>query len=131
MIRKLALTLVLALTATSAFAGNPVEGIWKTSVDDNGNFGHVQVTPCGEGFCGVLVKAFDGAGKEIASDNIGKRIIWDMKSEPDGLYDGGKVWSPDRDKTYASKMQLSGDTLAVKGCVLFICRDGGTWTRVK
>lgn len=129
--QKLALALVLALTATTAFAENPVEGIWKTSVDDNGHFGHVKVTPCGDGFCGVLVKAFDGAGKEIASDNIGKRIIWDMKSEADGLYDGGKVWSPDRDKTYASKMQLTGDSLAVQGCVLFICRDGGTWTRVK
>jgi uncharacterized protein (DUF2147 family) len=25
---------------------------------------------------------------------------------------------------------LNGDTLAVRGCVLGICRDGGTWTRV-
>jgi uncharacterized protein (DUF2147 family) len=28
-------------------------------------------------------------------------------------------------------MQLSGDNLSVRGCVLGICRNGGTWTRVK
>jgi hypothetical protein len=27
-------------------------------------------------------------------------------------------------------MQLSGDALQVSGCVLGICRDGGTWARV-
>jgi len=30
---------------------------------------------------------------------------------PDGLYDDGKIWSPDRDKTYNLEMQLSGATL--------------------
>ena len=28
-------------------------------------------------------------------------------------------------------MTLSGNKLAVRGCVFGICRDGGTWTRVK
>jgi uncharacterized protein (DUF2147 family) len=54
-----------------------------------------------------------------------------MVAYPDGVYDDGKVWSPDRDKTYSSDMTLSGNSLAVRGCVLGICRDGGTWTRVK
>ena len=131
MIRKLALSAGFALVASTGFAGNPVEGGWKTSLDDNGNYGHIEVTPCGEAFCGILVKSFDGSGKAMASDNIGKRIIWDMKPAAEGSYDSGKIWSPDRDKTYASKMQLNGDSLAVQGCVMFICRDGGTWTRVK
>ena len=54
-----------------------------------------------------------------------------MVAYPDGLYDDGQVWSPDRDKTYNSDMTLTGDKLAVRGCVMGICRDGGTWTRVK
>lgn len=120
----------LALLATSAFA-DPVEGIWQTKPDDNGNFGHIEVKPCGPAFCGVLIRAFDNSGAEIESPNVGKRIIWDMVAYGDGAYDDGKVWSPDRDKTYNSEMQLSGDMLAVKGCMLGICRDGGTWTRVK
>ena len=54
-----------------------------------------------------------------------------MKSKGNGKYGGGKIWAPDRDKTYSSKLVLSGDQLQVKGCILIICRDGGTWQRVK
>jgi len=43
----------------------------------------------------------------------------------------GKVYSPDRGKTCNSRLQLNGDTLKVSGCVLGICRDDGTWQRVK
>ena len=55
-----------------------------------------------------------------------------MAAKGGGAYGGGKVWAPDRDKTYNSKMQLSGDSLAVSGCVLggIICR-ASDWTRVK
>jgi uncharacterized protein (DUF2147 family) len=128
--KKLALAGLFALTA--GFAGaDPLEGIWKTKPDDNGNFGHIKVTPCGPAFCGTLVKSFDSTGKEVDSPNVGKLIIWDMVAYPDGLYDDGQIWSPDRDKTYNSDMTLKGDKLAVRGCVLGICRDGGTWTRVK
>ena len=122
---------ILAVTGTAAFAGDPVEGVWKTKPDDNGHFGYVDVKPCGPAFCGTLIKAFDDAGKEIDSPNVGKQIIWDMVAYGDGVYDDGKVWSPDRDKTYNSDMMLSGNTLAVRGCVFGICRDGGTWSRVK
>lgn len=118
------------ILAAGAAGADPVHGTWKTKPDDNGNFGHVKVTSCGATICGTLVKAFDGTGKEIESPNVGKQIVWDMVAYPDGLYDDGKIWSPDRDKTYNSEMQLSGDKLTVKGCVLGICRDGGTWTRV-
>ena len=128
--KKLMLTAAMILVAGVAMA-DPVEGTWKTAPDDNGNFGHVQVKACGAAFCGTLVKAFDGSGKEIKSDNVGKKIIWDMVSYPDGLYDDGKVWSPDRNKTYDSDMTLSGNTVKVRGCVMGICRNGGTWTKVK
>ncbi len=131
MLKKLILAAVLSVSAGAAFAADPVEGTWKTKPDDNGNFGYVQIKPCGPAFCGTLIKAFDGSGKEIDSPNVGKKIVWDMVAYPDGLYDDGKIWSPDRDKTYSSDMQLSGNSLAVRGCVLGICRDGGTWTRVK
>ena len=130
MIKKLVLAAVLSFGAGAAFA-DPVEGIWKTKADDNGNFGYVQIKPCGAAFCGTLIKAFGADGKEKASDNIGKRIVWDMVAYPDGLYDDGQIWSPDRDKTYKSDMTLSGNKLSVRGCVIGICRDGGTWTRVK
>ena len=120
----------LAMLAGAAWA-DPVEGVWQTKKDDNGNFGFVEIKPCGPAFCGTLVKAFDGAGKEIDSPNVGRQIVWDMVAYADGLYDDGQIYSPDRDKTYNGEMQLSGNGLTVSGCVLGICRDGGTWTRVK
>jgi uncharacterized protein (DUF2147 family) len=132
--KRLVMTAVLALgVATSAFAADPVEGVWQTAPDDNGNFGHIQVQPCGVKICGTLIKSFDKDGKPMHSDNVGKQIVWDMVAQGNGAYGAGKVWSPDRDKTYSSKMQLTGDSLAVSGCVLggLICRNGGTWTRVK
>lgn len=121
---------VLGMVGGAAFA-DPVEGVWQTKKDDNGNFGHVEIKPCGPAFCGVLVKAFDGAGKEIESPNVGRKIVWDMVAYADGLYDDGRIYSPDRDKEYNGDMTLAGNNLSVRGCVLGICRDGGTWKRVK
>jgi uncharacterized protein (DUF2147 family) len=125
------LAVALVFAAGAALAADPLEGTWKTTPDDNGNFGHIQVKPCGDAFCGVLVKSFGADGKAMKSPNTGKQIIWDMKAQGGGKYADGKVWSPDRDKTYNSKLTLTGDTLGVKGCVFVICRDGGQWSRVK
>lgn len=120
----------LAVFGSVALA-DPVEGIWQTKKDDNGNFGHIEIKPCGPAFCGTLITAFNGAGQEIESPNVGRKIVWDMVAYPNALYDDGQIYSPDRDKTYNGDMTLAGDSLKVRGCVLGICRDGGTWQRVK
>lgn len=128
--KHLMLSAAFAMGLAGVAAADPVDGTWKTAPDDNGNFGHIQVGACGSKICGTLVKSFDSSGAEIQSDNIGKKIVWDMETQGDGHYSGGKVWSPDRDKTYKSKMTLNGNELSVEGCVFLICRDGGTWSRV-
>lgn len=133
--KKLGLIAAVAFAMTGALAGaafaDPVEGVWKTAKDDNGNFGHIKVSTCGAKICGVLIKSFDSSGATLVTDNIGKKIIWGMVPQGDGYYDSGKVYAPDRDKTYSSKMTLSGNSLAIKGCVFGICRSGGKWSRVK
>lgn len=118
------------MSAGMVLAADPLEAYWRTAKDDNGNSGLVHVKPCGAKLCGALVKAYDAGGKEIASDNIGRMIISETVSKGGGNY-AGKVYSPDRGKTYKSKLKLSGKTLKVSGCVLGICRDGGTWSKVK
>ena len=128
--KKLITATAMALLAAGAALANPVHGTWQTKKDDNGNFGHIEVKACGAKICGTLVKSFGSNGKPMASPNTGKRIIWDMVDQGGGNYGDGKIWSPDRDKTYSSKMKLDGNALAVKGCVFGICRDGGTWARV-
>lgn len=127
-------TMTTALAALALSAGavlaDPVEGIWKTQPGDDGNYAHVTISTCGSQICGTLGKGFDSAGKTIDSPNIGKKMIWNMNADGGGSYSGGKIWAPDRDKTYNSKMSLSGNVLKVSGCVLGICRSQ-TWTRVK
>jgi len=118
----------IALAGTAS--AEPLLGVWQTAQDDNGNFGFIQVAPCGAALCGTLIKSFDSAGNEISSDHTGRNIISETVANGDGSY-SGKVYSPDRDKTYSSKLVLSGNQLAVSGCVLGICRNGGTWTKIQ
>ena len=115
-----------------AFAQDAVEGMWKTRPGDDGNYGHVRIYACESNICGVIEGAFDGGGNALDSENIGKRMIWDMKADGGGSYSGGKIWAPDRDKVYRSKMSLSGNSLSVSGCVAggLICRDQ-VWTRIQ
>jgi uncharacterized protein (DUF2147 family) len=130
--KQVLMAAALVVWGGAALAADPVEGTWKTRPDDNGNFGHVQIKPCGPAFCGTLIQSFDSAGAVMASENIGKQIVWDMQPAGGGSYVNGQIWAPDRNKTYASTMQLSGDSLAVSGCVLggLICR-AQDWTRAK
>ena len=129
MLKKLALAATAIALATPALA-DPVLGLYKTQPGDDGNYAHVELYQCDTEICGVIRATFDGAGNAIESDNIGKRMIWDMTAEGNGFYGGGKIWAPDRDKTYNSKMELSGNTLGVSGCVLVVCRSQA-WSRVR
>jgi uncharacterized protein (DUF2147 family) len=128
MFKKLAAAIALVLLAAPAFA-DPLEGMWRTANDDNGNSGLIQVSICGDALCGVLVKAFGADGAEMASPNVGRQLIWDTRPSGNGEY-RGRVYSPDRDQEYNSRLQLTGDSLSVSGCVLGICREGGVWSRV-
>lgn len=117
----------LGLMAGAALA-DPVHGTWQTQPDDNGNYGLVTIAACGSAICGTLGDSFDSSGASIDSPNRGRQIVWDMTAQGDGEYRGGKIWAPDRDKTYNSRMSLNGNALKVQGCVFGICR-GQTWTR--
>ncbi|MEP2784908.1 MAG: DUF2147 domain-containing protein [Pseudoruegeria sp.] len=123
----LAAGLISLATVTSALADD-VEGVWKTQVDD-GAYAHIAMSPCGDKICGVISKAFDASG-EISSPNVGKQLVWDMVAQGGGKYAKGKIWQPSTDKVYKSKMQMSGNSLKVSGCVGPICKKQ-TWSRIK
>ena len=129
--RKTTLAAALLSLFTMPALADPAHGIWKTKPDDNGNFGHVRMQTCSNGkICGGLIAAFDGSGQQMESPNIGRAIVWDMEPQSGGEYRNGKVWAPDRDSTYNSRMELRGNTLGVSGCVLGICREQ-EWTRLQ
>ncbi|WP_159807752.1 DUF2147 domain-containing protein [Litoreibacter roseus] len=126
---KLVLALGAVLVSAGFAAADPLEGQWRTAKDDNGNSGLIDVAPCGNALCGTLIRSYNSAGQQIQSEHTGRRIISATTPSGGGKY-RGKVFSPDRGKTYNSKLQLNGNTLKVSGCVFGICRDGGTWQRV-
>lgn len=116
----------LVLSAGAAFA-DPVEGTWKTQVDD-GNYAYIKMSTCGSKICGTIARTFNASG-EFKSGNIGKKLVWDMQPAEGGSYKSGKIWQPSTDKVYRSKMSLSGNSLNVSGCVGPICKKQ-TWSRV-
>ncbi len=127
--KLLSSALALCLMAGASLA-DPVDGIWKTQVDD-GAYAYVTFGPCGDKICGVISRTFNSDG-EYKSQNIGRKLVWDMVPGGNGSYSGGKIWQPSTDKVYRSKMALSGSTLRVAGCVLggLICKKQ-TWVRVQ
>jgi uncharacterized protein (DUF2147 family) len=126
--KTLALTAALILVAGTAFAADPVEGVWQTQ-EDEGSYAYVTIAPCGAAFCGVISQTFkDGA--EYQSENLGRQIVIDMVPQGDGTYDG-QVWRPSNDKIYVGGIELNGDSMKLAGCVAggLICKKQ-TWTRV-
>ncbi|QBY01248.1 DUF2147 domain-containing protein [Rhodophyticola sp. CCM32] len=127
--------LILAALASIALTGmahaDDLIGDWRTAPDDHGNTGLIRVAQCGAALCGTLIEAFDGAGTTMESEHVGRQIIWETLPEGGGEY-RGRLYSPDRDRTYRSRLQLNGDELVVSGCILggAACREGGRWQRV-
>ncbi|MCB4379346.1 DUF2147 domain-containing protein [uncultured Tateyamaria sp.] len=117
----------VAIASAGAAMADPVLGTWKTEVDD-GAYAHIAMSTCGAKICGTIAKAFDASGP-IASENVGKQLVWDMEPQGGGSYASGKIWQPSTGKVFKSKMALSGNSLNVSGCVGPFCKKQ-TWSRV-
>ncbi|MEW2913221.1 DUF2147 domain-containing protein [Leisingera sp. JC11] len=119
----------LALGLAGAAAADPVLGVWKTQPDD-GSYAHIQMAKCGAAVCGKIARTFNSGG-EYQSPNLGKTLVIDMVPNGDGSYEG-KVWRPSNDKIYIGKMEVAGNSLALRGCVAggLICSKQ-TWSRVQ
>lgn len=115
----------VAVASAGMALAEPAAGTWKTETGDSGAYLHVKIAPCGSNVCGTITKVVNSDD----TSSVGKPIIWDMKAKGNGSYSGGKIWAPDTDKTYRSKMSLNGNALKVSGCVGPICR-GQTWKRL-
>jgi uncharacterized protein (DUF2147 family) len=115
------------ILAAGAALADPLEGMWRTEVDD-GSYALVLIVPCGAAFCGTIEHSFNAEG-EYDSPNHGRQIVIDMVPGDAGEY-AGSVWRPSNNKIYIGKINLDGDTLRLRGCVAggLIC-SSQTWTR--
>jgi uncharacterized protein (DUF2147 family) len=119
----------LALLLPASLAADPLEGVWLTTPGTDGHRGLIQVAPCGSKLCGTVIGAVLADGSKASEGGaIGRQIIWDTVHKGNGVY-SGKVYAPDRDKTYTSKLILTGNGLSVSGCFMGVCREDGIWAR--
>jgi uncharacterized protein (DUF2147 family) len=119
-----------ALTLAAAAAQASPMGVWATEKNDEGNYLTVEIKACDDKLCGYIVGAHEADGTPDANyAHLGKPMVTDMVVDGENEWSDGEIWDPSVDERYDSKMELKGDVLTVKGCVLFICR-GQDWTRV-
>ncbi len=127
--KSLLFSALLAIGFAGVAYAEQVNGTWKTEEGDEGGYLLLKFGPCGAEYCGVITKVVDGNGAaEADSDLLGKRMVWGMQDNGDGSYSGGRIWAPDADRTYRSRMAVEGGNLRVSGCVGPFCRSQ-TWTR--
>ena len=58
--KRFALAAVAVITLTGAAWADPLEGMWRTVADDNGNSGLIEVAPCGPMLPGGPIIAASG-----------------------------------------------------------------------
>lgn len=124
----------LALPIAAHGADDPVIGTWW----NKDKTAHITIEPCGESVCGKISwmkepNLEDGTPKrDINNDDeslrdrtiLGLQIIGGFEKEEAGKWDDGDIYNPQDGNTYSSNLAINEDgTLAVEGCVLFLCRQ--------
>ena len=116
--------LTLALILTQAH-GLDVAGLWLIPPDEPGgpDRGTVEIVmedgvPVGR--IASVGEAYRGTPEEEAA--LGLTILGGFEADGE-RWRRGKILDPEADRTYRAKMAREGETLSVKGCVAFICRE--------
>lgn len=123
--------LALAILCSGPASANTVIGTWKTESTEAGDYLHVEFSDCEDKLCGTIVNAYNKQHQPADEyEHLGKQMVWGMVPSSGTSWQRGKIWAPDTDKTYKSKMKLIDGKLSVSGCVLMFCRSQ-IWTRVE
>ena len=140
--RTIALIALLALPALVQAADSPT-GRWKTVDDATGKAKSVvEVYKARDGsHAGRVVEILDtGKGPDPACDKCkgalhgkpikGMVILWGLKPDGAGKWNGGRVLDPENGKDYKAKLELldGGRKLGMSGCIAFLCRQQ-VWLR--
>ncbi|MBI2719757.1 MAG: DUF2147 domain-containing protein [Rhizobiales bacterium] len=118
--------------AETSQAGGSAVGNW---VMENGKV-TIRIAPCGEALCGTIVamkKPLDGNGRPKRDKHnpdpdkrdrpvIGLTVLSAMRPDGDGGW-AGRIYNADDGNTYVSTMELDGNVMRVKGCVVFFCKN--------
>ncbi len=127
---KFALVALAAAIPVSASAQESLEGHWRNPK----NTVTVKIGPCGESWCGWVVRASEhakeGARQGGTENLIGTRILTGLKKTGDNTF-RGQAFDPKRNIHAAAVVTVVSPTvLSVRGCKFagLICREW-RWTR--
>jgi uncharacterized protein (DUF2147 family) len=129
----LAGAMILATPIASQAGGGalPAASEWRNPKDTV----RIRFAPCGQGrMCGVVTWANDKAKADARRGGtqqlVGTNLFRDFKRVAPGEYKG-HVFVPDMNRTFSGHMEIRGDSMIGKGCVLagLICKQQ-VWTRI-
>lgn len=127
-------TLFLSLAGAAAADPHDVYGRFLTQAGDS----HIEIQDCGDGTpCGKIVWIDPASTPEgqtpdqlttVSGDKVlGLQILEGFERKKKD-WRGGTIYSPEEDKTYASRLKRNEDgSLQLKGCIGPICQTQ-TWT---
>ena len=118
----LAIACVLAGASAAASAQPSLTGDWARG---DGK-ARVRIEPCGGAYCAINSWIRPGTDAE----KVGDRLV--MRLKPDGKASfRGEAWDPQRNATYAIRVDVGDKTMTTRGCLLagLLCRNVG-WTRL-
>lgn len=141
-VHRVMLAALLAIPALASAQESPA-GRWQTVDDDTGkakSVVEIYRTPDGR-YAGKVVEIIDTRnGTDPLCDKCrgsnhnkpirGMVILWGLKPNGPGKWNGGNVLDPENGKSYKSKIELleGGNKLGMSGCIAFICRQQ-VWIR--
>jgi uncharacterized protein (DUF2147 family) len=121
----------LAASLSFAASAQTIEGHW---INPKGSV-VVRVGPCGDAYCGVVVKASPHAQASARAGGtphlIGTQILTDLRPAGDGTFKG-EVFDPKRNIRAPATIRADGENaITVKGCAIagmLLCKEQ-RWTR--
>ena len=104
---------------SGASAAEKIDGEWAR---DDGAI-RTQIGPCEGNICATNSWARNPQGK------VGDKLVMTLR-ETDGKRWKGTAFDPQRNRSYSMELNVSGNTMTTRGCVLsgILCRNVG-WTR--
>ena len=113
---------ILVLASGTAALAADINGNWARS-DGKAK---VRIAKCGADICATNTWIKPGTKDEKAGDVL----VMKVEKVSDARY-SGSAFDPQRDMSYRITLDVTGDTMTSKGCVLggLLCKGVG-WTRI-
>ncbi|GAB5454754.1 MAG: hypothetical protein Hens2KO_09830 [Henriciella sp.] len=136
---KVVTYLAIALLTPLSFANADAHDVFGLFATEDGG-SHISIEDCGDGSpCGTVAwidpaEIENGMAPEDLTTKSGKKVLGLLMlegfSRKRSDWRGGTIYSPEADRTYASRLKRRDDgSLQVKGCVGPICQTQ-IWTAI-